>query len=69
MEELLAASTLRWELVRPGMMTNGPLAPCQVLAALISGMHVSRISRASVANFLLRYAQPTLLHHYLAFSS
>jgi uncharacterized protein YbjT (DUF2867 family) len=65
MEELLAASALRWEIVRPGMLTNGPLAPYQVLPSLAPGMRVGRISRASVADFLLRQAQqPTLLHQY-----
>ena len=63
LEELLTASSLRWELVRPGMLTNGPLALYQVLPELTPGMHVGRISRASVADFLLRQAQqPTLLH-------
>ncbi len=70
LEELLAASTLRWEIVRPGMLTNGPLAPYQVLSALMPGMQVGRISRASVADFLLRQAQqPTLLYHYPALTS
>lgn len=70
LEELLAASNLRWELVRPGMLTNGPLAPYRVLPELTPGMQVSRISRASVADFLLREAQqPTLLNRYPALTS
>lgn len=70
LEELLAASSLRWELVRPGMLTNGPLAPYRVLPTLTPGMRVGRISRASVADFLLRQAQqPTLLYHYPALTS
>ncbi|RPD45725.1 NAD(P)-dependent oxidoreductase [Hymenobacter sediminis] len=67
LEELLAASALCWEIVRPGMLTNGPLAPYQVLPDLTPSMQVSRISRASVADFMLRQAQqPTLLYHYPA---
>lgn len=70
LEELLAASNLRWEIVRPGMLTNGPLAPYQVLPELTPDMRVGRISRVSVADFLLRQAQqPTLLHHYPALTS
>jgi putative NADH-flavin reductase len=70
LEEMLSASTLRWELVRPGMLTNGPLAPYRVLPDLTPGMHVGRISRASVADFLLRQAQqPTLLHRSPALTS
>jgi uncharacterized protein YbjT (DUF2867 family) len=34
LEEMLTASALRWELVRPGMLTNGPLAPYRVLPDL-----------------------------------
>ncbi|OUJ70013.1 NAD(P)-dependent oxidoreductase [Hymenobacter crusticola] len=70
LEELLAASNLLWEIVRPGMLTDGPLAPYQVLPDLTPGMRVGRISRASVADFLLRQAQqPTLLHRYPALPS
>jgi uncharacterized protein YbjT (DUF2867 family) len=70
LEEQLAASSLRWEIVRPGMLTDGPLAPYRVLTGLTPGMRVGRISRASVADFLLRQAQqPTLLHHYPALTS
>ena len=70
MEELLATSSLRGEIVRPGMLTNGPLAPCRVLPELTAGMQVGRVSRASVAGFLLRQAQqPTLLAHYPALTA
>ncbi|WP_281383867.1 hypothetical protein [Hymenobacter citatus] len=41
-----------------------------MLSTLASGMQVGRISRASVADFLLRQAQqPTLLRHYPALTS
>ncbi|MBO2008807.1 NAD(P)-dependent oxidoreductase [Hymenobacter negativus] len=70
LEELLAASSLRWEIVRPGMLTNGPLVPYRVLPNLTPGMRVGRISRASVADFLLRQAQqPTLLYQYPALTA
>jgi uncharacterized protein YbjT (DUF2867 family) len=70
LEALLAASNLRWEIVRPGMLTNGPLAPYQVLPELTPGMQVGRVSRASVADFLLRQAQqPTLLYQYPALTT
>lgn len=64
LEELLAHSSLRWEIVRPGRLTNGPRMPAyQVLPQLYEGIKVSSIARANVADFLLREAEnPTLLY-------
>ena len=64
LEQLLAASALNWEIVRPGILSNGPLTKTyRVLPELQKGMKVGKISRADVAHFLLREAeQPTLLH-------
>lgn len=68
MEELLAQSSLRWEIVRPGMLTNGPLTQTyQAIPELYAGMRVGKISRADVADFLLREAEnPTMLYQYPA---
>lgn len=64
LEELLMRSPLRWEIIRPGMLTNdAPTMNYQVLTILHKGMKVGRIARASVAAFMLREAEkPTLLH-------
>jgi putative NADH-flavin reductase len=46
LEELLAGSQLRWEIVRPGMLTNGPrTGTYQVLPTLRPGVKVGRIAR------------------------
>lgn len=68
LEELLTQSQLKWEIVRPGMLTNGPLTGTyQVLPTLYRGIDVSRISRADVAHFLVCEAEkPTLLQQYPA---
>jgi putative NADH-flavin reductase len=55
LEELLATSNLQWEIVRPGMLTNGPLTDTyHVLPTLSPGMKVGRIA---------------LLHHYPALTA
>lgn len=64
LETLLAQSPLPWEIVRPGILSNGPLTRrYQVLTSLYKGMKVGKISRANVADFMLNEAEsPTLLY-------
>ena len=71
MEEIIAKSSLNWEMVRPGMLTNGPLTQkYKALPELDKGMKVGKISRADVADFLLREAEdPTMLKRYPALTS
>lgn len=71
LEEMLAASNLNWIAVRPGMLTNGPrTSTYRVLPTLGPGTRVSRISRADVADFLLRQAEhPTLLRQHPALTT
>ena len=71
MEQLLAQSPLNWEIVQPGMLSDGPLTErYRVLPELHQGMKVGKISRADVAHFMLREAQqPTLLHQRPALTS
>ena len=68
MENMLAGSQLQWEIVRPGMLTNGPFkGKYQSISGLYRGMKMKPISRADVADFLLSQAEhPTLLHKYVA---
>lgn len=68
MEEIVTNSSLNWEIVRPGMLTNGPLTQkYNVLPGLYKGIKIGKISRADVADFLLREAvNPTMLKHYPA---
>jgi putative NADH-flavin reductase len=68
MEEMLAQSSLQWEFVRPGILTNGPLTKVyQVIPKLYQVIKIGKISRADVADFLLKEAQhPTLLYQHPA---
>ena len=67
-EQLIAAGYPRWEMVRPGRLTNGSMTGrYRVLDALVEGMKVGAISRADVAQFLVAQAeQPTYLGKYPA---
>lgn len=71
MEEIIANSKLNWEIVRPGMLTDGPLTQkYKVLPNLYKGVRIGKISRADVADFLLREAgNPTMLRQYPALTS
>lgn len=58
MEEIIAESNLNWEMVRPGMLSNGPLTgKYRVIPDLHKHMKVGKISRADVADFLLSEAK------------
>ena len=67
-EGLIAAGYPRWEVVRPGRLTNGSMTGrYRVLDTLVEGMKVGAISRADVAQFLVDQAeQPTYLGKYPA---
>ena len=67
-EKLIADGYPRWEIVRPGRLTNGSMTGryC-VLDELVDGMKVGAISRADVAHFMVAQAeQPTYLSRYPA---
>jgi len=60
MEETIAASSLKWVIARPGMLTNGPLTErYKVENHLYKGMNVSAISRADVADYMVKQAENT----------
>jgi putative NADH-flavin reductase len=71
MEEIIAKSPLQWEMVRPGMLSDGPLThQYKVLPGLYKGIKVGKVSRADVADFLLKEAQnPQMIHQYPALTS
>ncbi|MBO6200106.1 MAG: NAD(P)H-binding protein [Chryseobacterium sp.] len=71
MEELIAKSDLKWEIIRPGMLTNGSAASTyKVLSGLQKGMKVGKISRADVANFLVDEAEnQRFIYQYVALSN
>jgi putative NADH-flavin reductase len=58
MEDLFARSNVNWEMVQPGMLSNGVRTKnYKVLPALEKGMKVGKISRADLANYLLSEAE------------
>lgn len=58
MERMLAAGYRQWEMVRPGVLTDGPATGrYRVLTRLQAGMHVGRIARADVAAFMVAQAE------------
>jgi putative NADH-flavin reductase len=68
MERLISAGYQRWEMVRPGRLTNGDMTGnYRVLDTLVKGMKVRAISRADVAHFMVSQAEnPTHLRKYPA---
>ena len=71
MEELISKSSMKWEIVRPGMLTNGALTKSyKALPKLEKGMKVGKISRGDVAHFLLTEAEkPEMLYNYVALTN
>jgi putative NADH-flavin reductase len=71
MEEIITKSQLQWEMVRPGMLSDGPLAQqYKVLPGLYKRMKVGKVSRADVADFLLKEAEnPKMIHQYPALTN
>ena len=67
-EEVITSGDPRWEIVRPGRLTNGGMTSrYRVLDHLVKGMRVNAISRSDVAHFMLAQAeQPTYLGKYVA---
>ena len=67
-EQLVAGGYPRWEIVRPGRLTNGAMTGhYRVLDNLEEGMRVGAISRADVAHFMVVQAEhPTYLGKYPA---
>jgi len=60
-ERLIAGGYSRWEIVRPGRLTNGAMTGrYRVLDKLVEGMKVGAISRADVAHFMVAQAENTI---------
>jgi putative NADH-flavin reductase len=71
MERLIATGYERWEIVRPGRLTDGAMTGrYRVLDELVEGMRVGAVSRADVAHFMVAQAEhPTYLGRYPALTS
>jgi putative NADH-flavin reductase len=71
MEEIIMESSMKWEFVKPGMLTNGPLTSNnKVVSDLYKGIKVSKISRLDVANYLVEEAKNLqFLKHHVTFET
>jgi putative NADH-flavin reductase len=55
MEQIITASNINWEIVRPGMLGNKPsTGRYTIFTRLQAGMKVGKINRADVADYLLK---------------
>jgi putative NADH-flavin reductase len=71
MEEMIAASSIKWEFVRPGVLNDKPLSEkYRVETNYYKGMNIGSISRSDVADFLVKQAEkPTEIGKYPALSN
>lgn len=71
MEEIITKSAVKWEIIRPGMLTNRGTTPTyKAITGLQKGMKVGKISRADVAQFLINEAEnPKMLYQYVALTN
>lgn len=71
MEELITKSNMKWEIIRPGMLTNADAATSyKALIELQKGMKVGKISRIDVAKFLITEAEgPKRIHQYVTLTN
>lgn len=68
MEQLVEASTFPWIIVRPGKLTNGALNETyRTETKLYKNINISKISRASVADYMAKQAEnPSHLHKFVS---
>lgn len=71
MERIIANSTMNWEIVRPGRLTDGAFtSKYRTVTDLYKGMAIGSINRSDVADFLVKQAEnPTELYKYPALSN
>ncbi|MDR6759824.1 putative NADH-flavin reductase [Flavobacterium sp. 2755] len=71
MEEIITKSTMKWEIIRPGMLTNGNAqSTYKAISVLQKGMKVGKVSRADVAQFLITEVEnPVRLYQYVALTN
>lgn len=68
MEQMIAASPINWEFVRPGLLTKKPASgQYRTETNYYKGMNIGNISRADVAEFMVKQAEnPSYLGQYVA---
>jgi putative NADH-flavin reductase len=58
MEEIITASKMKWEIVRPGMLKDKPLTEkYRAENKLYKGINIGGINRADVADFMVKQAE------------
>lgn len=71
MEQMLSASTLNWEFVRPGLLLSKPLSEkYRIETRYYKGMNIGGIARKDVADYMVKEAeQPKHLKQSVALSN
>jgi putative NADH-flavin reductase len=71
MEEIIANSKMKWEIVRPGLLKVKPLTEkYRIENKLFKGIDIGSINRSDVADFLVKQAErPTELFKYVSLSN
>ncbi len=71
MEEIISQSKMRWVIVRPGLLKDQPLSDYyKVETRLYNGMNTGAVSRANVADFIVKQAETqTCLYQYCSISN
>lgn len=71
MEDIITKSKMKWEIIRPGMLTNKEAESAyKTITKLEKGMKVGKISRADVAKFLISEAEnPTKIFQYVTLTN
>jgi putative NADH-flavin reductase len=70
MEEIIAKSNMKWEIVRPGILKDNPLTEeYRVETTLFNGIKIGDINRADVADYMIKQAEnPTDLYKFVSLS-
>lgn len=71
MEEIITKSNMKWEIIRPGMLTDAAAdSNYKIISELQKGMKVGKISRADVAQYLITEAEsPARLYQYVTLTN
>lgn len=71
MEEIISGSTMNWTIVRPGLLKNKPLTErYRAETSLYKGINIGSISRADVADFMVKQAEhQTAFRQYVSLSN
>lgn len=71
MEEIITKSNMKWEIIRPGMLTDAAgVSNYKIISELQKGMKVGKISRADVSQYLITEAEnPARLYQYVTLTN